>query len=179
MVIATKTGDRGLTSLACGTRVKKDNLRIEVCGTLDELNSYLGLSKSLLRSREAKRLIDEVERDIFTIGSEIACGKSSVHKIKRRIGQKNIKGLDLFIEKLEARCKRRISSFILPGENTLSAELDIARSIARRAERRIVTLKNKGMLKNKYVLIYLNRLSDILYLLARSCEKKKRRLTKR
>ena len=175
MRISTKTGDGGLTSLLYGGRVKKASLRIEACGALDELNSFLGLNKSLLNNRQAKRLIDKIQRDLFIIGSEIATSASSVHKLHRRIKKEDIKTLELFIEKLEKKDKVKKFSFVLPGRNTISAQLDIARTVARRAERRTATLKNKGMLKNKYILMYLNRLSDLLFLLARSCEKKRRK----
>ena len=171
MKISTKTGDCGTTSLLYGRRVKKDNLKIEVCGTLDELNSFLGLCKNLLKDRTSKRLIKCVQQDLFTIGSEVACHKTDVRRLKKKINRRNIRGLELFIEKLEK--KHKTAKFVLPGGNSLSALLDVARTIARRAERRIVTLKKKGILNNKYILIYLNRLSDLLYLLARSCEKKR------
>ena len=170
MKISTKSGDNGLTSLLCGERVRKDNLRVEMCGALDELNSFLGLSKSLLKDRAARRLIGKVQQDLFAIGSEIAASISYAYKLPNRIEEANVRGLELFIEKLEKKCRSKRSSFILPGKNTLSATLDIARSIARRAERRTVTLSNRGKLKNKHIIIYLNRLSDLLYLLARSCE---------
>ena len=175
MRIITKTGDDGQTSLFYSGRVKKSCLKVEVLGALDELNSFLGLSKSLLKDRAVKRLIDRVQRDLFTIGSEIACGKTSLYKLKKRIEPKNIKSLESFAEKTEKKCKFKKCPFVLPGENTLSSTLDVARTVARRAERRIVALKNRGMLKNKYILIYLNRLSDLLYLLARSCETRGKR----
>jgi cob(I)alamin adenosyltransferase len=170
MSIVTKRGDSGLTSLLCGSRVRKDDLRIEACGALDELNSFLGLSKSLSRYRAAKKIIDTAQRDLFVIGSEIASGKFS-YRLKKRIGQENIEALESTIERLEKDYKTKRLSFIIPGENSLSAIFDIARTVARRAERRTVTLKNKGMIKNKHIIIYLNRLSDLLYLLARSYEK--------
>ena len=165
MKISTKTGDRGMTSLVCGRRVKKDNLRIEVCGTLDELSSFLGLCKNLLRNETTKRSITKIQRDLFVIGSEIACHRKTAHRLKKKIKQGNVRGLELFIEKLEKGYKAR--GFVLPGRSTSSAILDVARTVARRAERRIVTLKKKGIPINKYILIYLNRLSDLLFLLAR------------
>ena len=167
MKISTKTGDRGKTSILYGGRVKKSCLRIEVCGILDELNSFLGLSKSLSKDIATKRSINTIQRDIFTITSEAACAKSSAHKLKKKIGEKNIKALESSIEKLEKKNRSGRSSLSIPGKNTLSATLDVSRTVARRAERRIVAMKDKGMLKNNDILIYLNRLSDLLYLLAR------------
>ena len=172
MPITTKTGDNGKTSLLYGSRVRKDNLRIEICGILDELNSFLGLAKSLLKDKALKKLINKVQGELFVIGGEVAAGKSS-SKLRRKIGQKNIKGLELFIEKLEKKRKLKEHTFVLPGGSTISAILDVARAIARRAERRIATLRNKGMLKNRHILIYLNRLSDLLYLTARRLARKK------
>ena len=172
MSIVTKGGDSGLTSLLCGSRVRKNDLRIEACGALDELNSFLGLSKSILKDRTAKKLIARIQKDIFVICSEIAASTASVYnRLHKRIEQRDITNLELSIEKLEKRCKSKRTSFVLPGKNTLSAALDVARSISRRAERRMVSLKNKGRLKNRYIIIYLNRLSDLLFLLARCFER--------
>lgn len=175
MKISTKTGDNGSTSLLYGGRIRKDSLRVEACGTLDELCSFLGLCKSLLKNRQEKSLIEKLQTDLFVICSEIATKTSFLHKLKRRLGKKDINYLESIIEKLEKRCKLRCC-FLLAGENTLSATLDIARTIARRAERRTVTLKKKEMVKNISILAYLNRLSDLLYLLARSHEKKHQKM---
>lgn len=176
MGISTKTGDSGLTSLRFRGRVKKYDLRIEACGVLDELSSFLGLSKSLLKDKLAKKLIDGVQQDLFIIGSEIATGKSYVNKLEKRIRQEDVRNLELIIARLEKKYRVTIFSFVLPGENTLSAVLDISRTFARRAERRIVTLVNTRMIKNRQIQVYLNRLSDLLYLLARSYEKKRGRI---
>ncbi len=171
MPITTKTGDSGITSLLYGARVRKDNLRIEICGILDELNSFLGLGKSLLKNRALRKLIEGVQRKLFMIGSEIAAG-TSPHKLQKRIGQKDIKSLESVIAKLEKKRRLKKFLFVIPGGNTISATLDIARAIARRAERRIVTLRHRGTIKNHFILVYLNRLSDLLYLVARDIAKK-------
>ena len=176
MKISTKTGDSGLTSLLYGGRVKKDNLRIEVCGALDELCSFLGLCKSLLKNKEAKKIIEKVQTDLFVIVSEIAVKTSSLGKLRRRLNKKDINYLESMIARLEKRYKSRKCCFLLPGENTISATLDIARTISRRAERRMVTLGKKGMVKNISILAYLNRLSDLLYLLARSHGRKQQKV---
>jgi cob(I)alamin adenosyltransferase len=175
MRIYTKTGDRGATSLLYGGRVKKSCLRVEICGILDELNSFLGLGRSLLKGKTIKKLIAHIQKDIYMMCTEIATHTPSVHKLKKRINVQNVKSLESLIDKLEKKNKAKISGFILPGKNTLSAALDVARSIARKVERRAVILRNKGMLKNRYILAYLNRLSDLLYLLARSYEKRKKK----
>ncbi len=170
MRISTKTGDCGTTSLLYGRRAKKDSLRIETCGALDELNSFIGLCKNLLKDKEWKKLIVKIQEDIFTIGTETACSRRDTYKIKKRIGDREVRALESCIEKLEKRC--RCDKFVLPGANTLSAHFDVARTIARRAERRAVALKNRRQFKNRYIIIYLNRLSDLLFLLARCCDKR-------
>lgn len=170
MRISTKTGDCGTTSLLYGKRVKKDCLRMEACGALDELNSFLGLCKNLLKDKKWKDMLVNIQQDVFTIGSEAACRRSDAVKLKNRIGNKEVKDIEAYIERFERRWKRR--GFVLPGSNTLSAHFDIARTIARRAERRMVALSDRRQAGNRYALIYLNRLSDLLFLLARCCGKR-------
>ena len=167
MPITTKKGDDGSTSILYGKKVRKDNLRIEANGILDELNSSLGLSKSLSKKRKIKGLISRIQENLSTVASEIAANPASACKLKKRIGQKDIKTLESLMKKLENKCKGKKGTFVLPGENSASAVLDICRSIARTAERRIATLENKKMIKNHHILVYLNRLSDLLYILAR------------
>ena len=172
MKISTKTGDNGSTSLLYGGRVRKDSLRLEACGTLDELCSFLGLCKSLLKNRQEKSLIEKAQTALFVINSEITTETSSLGRLKRRLNKKDVNYLESIIEKLEKKYKPRQWHFLLPGENTISAALDIARTVTRRAERRVVTLKKKKIVKNVSILAYLNRLSDLLYLLTRFYEKK-------
>ena len=105
MPITTKTGDRGNTSLFYGGRVRKDDLRIEANGILDELSSFLGLSKSLLKNKKQKNAIGGIQRDIIPISAEIATDANSVKKLRRRIKKADIRGLELFIEKLEKKRK--------------------------------------------------------------------------
>jgi cob(I)alamin adenosyltransferase len=176
MGITTKTGDHGFTSLCCPGRITKDNLLIEACGSLDELCSYLGLSKSLIRDKSKKKLIERVQRDLFLIGSEIASARNRSGKSQLIIDASQIKCLEENIAELERKLKLKSGKFFLPGENFLSALLDVARAITRRLERRIVSLERKGILKNRQIIIYLNRLSDLLFLFARVYEKNHRQL---
>ena len=171
MSIVTKTGDSGTTSLLHGRRVKKTSLWIEIFGLLDEINSFLGLAKSLIRERAIKKIIEKIQKELFVIGREVGTAVSSLTSLKRRISSGDIRSLELSIERLEKKFKRK--GFILPGKNTVSAHLDVTRSLVRRLERRMLTLKNKKMLKNNDIAIYLNRLSDLVYLLARAHDKKK------
>jgi cob(I)alamin adenosyltransferase len=176
MSITTKKGDRGFTSLFWGERVKKDHIRVETYGTLDELCSFLGLAKSMIRNKNIKKLIEDIQKDLFVIGAEIATKPRFINRLKKRIDNGSVRLLEENIRDLERRIGFEGCCFLLPGENFISALFDVSRTIARRTERRTVTLKNKGILKNRYALIYLNRLSDLLYLLARAYEKRHKKV---
>ncbi len=153
----------------------KDHLRIEICGNLDELNSYLGLSKSLIKTKKIKKIIESIQKDLFIIGSEIATEILFINKLKQRIDCKFIKRLEECIDQLEKTRPLTKGCFCLPGKNLPSSTMDIARTITRRLERRVVSLKKRKQLKNGFILIYLNRLSDLLYLLAHKPKKKSSR----
>lgn len=172
MGITTKMGDKGETSLYGGGIVSKDHIIIETCGSLDELSSFLGLAKGLLKDKQAKSIIVSIQHDLFIVGAEVSCKAGLASKLKKRIGPGHVADLDKVISGFEKKNKLR-NSFCLPGENSVSAILDVSRAITRRAERMVVTMKKKELLNNWHILIYLNRLSDLLYLLARACEKNK------
>jgi cob(I)alamin adenosyltransferase len=174
MGIVTKTGDKGTTSLYCSARVDKDDIRIETCGTLDEVSSFLGMAKSLVKEREFKDIIEVVQKDLLLIGTEVATRREFVNKLKKRICDKEVRCLEEKIEALECGGRLRFAGFSMPGENAVSSAFDIARAVARKAERRSAALLKQKMLSNRNVLIYLNRLSDLLFLLARSQEKNKK-----
>ncbi len=176
MSIVTKRGDKGRTSLYKGSPVSKDHIRIEVCGTLDELCSCLGMSKSLAKDNRIKEIIRSIQEDLFIIGAEVATEPYFVKKLKRRIDDAYVHRIERLIERAETEKAFDVCSFCLPGEDLVSSTLDMARAIARKAERRMVSLKNRNMMNNKSILVYLNRLSDLLYLLARSCEKTHRKV---
>ncbi|MFH1519384.1 MAG: cob(I)yrinic acid a,c-diamide adenosyltransferase [Candidatus Omnitrophota bacterium] len=170
MSIVTKKGDKGKTGLWQGPRVSKDHIRIEACGTLDELSSCLGLSKSMIKDRQAKKIIEDIQKNLFILGTEIVTETKSLNKLKQRIDNSFIGCIDKIIKGLEDEKNLKIGCFQLPGENTLASSLDICRAVTRRAERRVITLSRKKLLRNKYILTYLNRLSDLFYLLARKFE---------
>ncbi|MBU4377370.1 MAG: cob(I)yrinic acid a,c-diamide adenosyltransferase [Candidatus Omnitrophica bacterium] len=174
MSITTKTGDKGVTSLLFGGLDKKDSPRMECCGALDELCSFLGLAKSVAKDKFAKALLEKVQNDLFVACSEVATKKSFIHKLNKRLGNNEIAYLESLIKALEKKYISKRCSFILPGENTFSAMLDVARAAARKAERKVVALKREKILKNPFAIVYLNRLSDLLFLMARSYEKPKR-----
>ena len=176
MSIVTKKGDKGMTSLYRGGQVSKDNIRVEAYGTLDELCAFLGLSRSLIKERKTGHLIQSIQQDLFVVGAEIATKSSFISKLERKIDKRDTDCLGEAIAALEKKSTFKECCFYLPGENLIASTLDIARTVARRAERRVVTLKRRGLLLNPFIIIYLNRLSDLLYLLARSYEKKHRKL---
>ena len=172
MGIVTKTGDSGKTSLCCGKRVDKDDIRVEICGALDEASSFLGLAKNGLRSQKAKRVIHSIQKELIVLCAEAATSAKGLGKIDKRIDANSICFLEKEIDALERKRAVKIRAFCIPGYGAASSALDVARAVIRRAERRSVTLLKKGMVKNSNIIIYLNRLSDLLYLLARSNEEK-------
>jgi cob(I)alamin adenosyltransferase len=172
MSIVTKRGDKGLTSLCRGKRVMKDHAIIEANGSVDELCSHLGTAKSLIKNTATKRMLESVQRDLLVMCAEIATDTRCVRFLKNRVDASSIKRLDEIIRKIEKRDVLKSGRcFYLPGQDFVSSILDVARSVSRRAERRVVTLKKRHMLKNVHITAYLNRLSDMLYLLVRCHER--------
>jgi cob(I)alamin adenosyltransferase len=181
MKIYTKTGDKGLTGLIGGKRVPKSDIRIIAYGSVDELNSYIGLSISLLSKHNThlsstsspsfSDIIDTLSRiqnELFVIGSDLAdpdLSKSSV-----RVQSDMVTVLENDIDKYEKELSP-ITYFILPGGSIESSSLHIARSIARRAETNVAKLFLEDMINN-LVLVYLNRLSDLLFVLSRTINKR-------
>ncbi|HET8829779.1 MAG TPA: cob(I)yrinic acid a,c-diamide adenosyltransferase [Pelobium sp.] len=165
MKIYTKTGDKGYTSLIGGTRVPKHHLRIESYGTVDELNSYIGLIKDQDILQEDQDVLKEIQDRLFTVGSTLA---SDPEKSRMQIPDL----LDADIELLEKQMDEMntflppLKHFILPGGNTTASYCHIARCVCRRAERLAVHLAETEFVDEK-VIIYLNRLSDYLFTLSR------------
>lgn len=167
MKIYTKTGDNGTTSLIGGTKVSKSHLRIEAYGTVDELNSYIGLCKDLLTDAKGQKILLEVQDRLFTIGSALAC--DPIKEPKMRIPDLNEPDIELLEKEIDEMNETipEMKSFILPGGHTTLSHLHIARCICRRAERCCVRLENeKGEIEN-IIIKYLNRLSDYLFVLSR------------
>ena len=167
MKIYTKTGDKGQTSLYDGTRVDKDSIRVESYGTIQELNSYIGLGMHQINEEEHKVLFN-IQRDLFYIGSELAT--KNTEKLNKVVTDNDIKNLENIIDKYMGEAKG-IDSFIIPGTSLASAHLHIARTICRRAERIIISL-SKIEEVNPMLIKYINRLSDALYAIARYSEDK-------
>jgi len=163
--IYTKTGDEGDTSLFGGKRVHKDDLRLEAYGTIDELNSAIGSCRAFNAHTEIDSLLAEIQNDLFILGADLATPQSSSTKEIRRIGLVDITRLEQHIDSLESRLSP-LSTFILPGGAKSAVLLHVARTICRRAERRIVSLARHESIGTAPIM-YTNRLSDLLFVLAR------------
>ena len=165
--IYTKTGDKGTTSLIGGTKVSKAHLRIEAYGTVDELNSYIGLCKDLLTDKNSIPVLQEVQDRLFTIGSALACDPEKETKMKiPDLKEEDIRVLEKEIDKM-SKLLPAMKSFILPGGHPTVSHLHIARCICRRAERCCVRLEEEKHEVEPVITKYLNRLSDYLFMLAR------------
>lgn len=164
MAIYTKKGDRGETSLydpasSQVTRISKDSSKVDAIGTIDELNSSLGIATSFCEDARHRSRIESIQADLLRIGSILAGGPL-------RFSESKVKSLEREIDKLEAKLPV-LANFILPGGTPLSAHLHLARSIARRTERAVVALSKEEKVSPS-ILSYLNRLSDLLFMLARA-----------
>jgi len=165
--IYTKTGDKGDTALIGGTKVPKSHLRIEAYGTIDELNSYIGLCKDLLVDKHNRNLLQEIQDRLFTIGSSLACDPEKEPKMRIP----DLKETDITL--LEDEMDRMNESvapmkfFILPGGHPTLSHLHIARCVCRRAERCCERLQHENAEVAPIVIKYVNRLSDYLFVLGR------------
>ncbi|MGA9775446.1 MAG: cob(I)yrinic acid a,c-diamide adenosyltransferase [Candidatus Dormiibacterota bacterium] len=172
MSIVTKGGDAGETSLLYGGRVPKDDPRTEAYGSLDEAISAMGLARSLCSQPPVAQALLELERECFTVGAELATDPDERAKLEKHfpvLGAGAADKLEERVHHLEAEVGLP-PGFVLPGGTPGAAALDLARSLTRRAERRAVTLQRAGQLGNPEVVRYLNRLSDLLFMLARQEE---------
>ena len=166
--IYTKTGDKGKTSLIGGTKVLKSHWRIESYGTIDELNSHIGLLRDLIEIDDTGRaVLHEVQDRLFTIGSSLACDPEKEPKMKIP----DLKELDIvFLEMEMDRMNDELpemKSFIIPGGHVALSQAHVTRCVCRRAERTCVFLQHQGEFVDELVIKYLNRLSDYLFMLSR------------
>ncbi len=167
MKIYTKTGDKGTTSLIGGTKVSKAHLRIEAYGTVDELNSYIGLCKDLLTDTHSKGILQEIQDRLFTIGAALACDPEKETKMKiPDLKEEDINLLEQEIDNMNETLPS-MKSFILPGGHLTVSHIHIGRCICRRAERCCVRLESAQNEIEPIIIKYLNRLSDYLFVLAR------------
>lgn len=165
MKIYTKTGDDGTTSLFSGGRVAKDDLRVEVYGTVDELNSVIGFIRTYELPEPMQDWLITIQNTLFVVGSDLATPLESTPAWLVRLDDAPAKQLELWIDAMDEQLPR-LNAFILPAGHPAAAQTHIARTIARRAERLCVSAHHTTPL-NTEVLIYLNRLSDFFFTLAR------------
>lgn len=165
--VYTKTGDKGSTALIGGARVAKDHIRIEAYGTVDELNSFLGVVTDQLGDEEINEWILEIQDRLFTIGSSLATDPGKTPKMKLPdLHDSDIEWLEKKIDLMDDELPQ-MKSFILPGGHIAASHAHVARCVCRRAERLCVHMQNNDEFVAEDVLKYLNRLSDFLFVLAR------------
>ncbi len=165
--IYTKTGDKGKTSLIGGTKVSKGHPRIESYGTVDELNSHVGLISDLVQDESCKNILREIQDRLFTIGSLLACDPEKETSLKLPgLVEKDVKLLESEIDRMNESLEE-MKSFILPAGHVTVSSIHIARCVCRRAERACVNLQENKEELDRLIIIYLNRLSDYLFMLAR------------
>lgn len=166
MKIYTKTGDTGETGLFAGPRVLKDDIRIEAYGDVDELNAWLGLTRAEGPTSQIDSVLARVQHELFVIGAELATPDPDRHHM-RLIGDAHIAALEAAIDRSEGMLPP-LKEFVLPGGTKIASKLHIARCVCRRAERHVVTLAQRESTADFGTVIrYLNRLSDLLFVLAR------------
>ncbi len=169
MKIYTRTGDNGTTSLFGAGRVKKDDPRVEAYGTIDELNSILGVARAVSKSDEISEIIQEVQNYLFTLGADLATPLNVESRKVKRISRSDVERIEIFIDEIDSKLEP-LKNFILPGGTFLASLLHFARTVCRRAERRIVYLSEREKI-NEQVIPFVNRLSDLLFVLARYANK--------
>ena len=165
--IYTKTGDKGTTSLIGGTKVSKSNIRIESYGTVDELNSWIGVISDSINDSQTRLTFKEIQDRLFTIGSSLACDPEKESKLKLPdLHESDVAFLESKIDRMN-EVLQPMQAFILPGGATAVSFAHVARCVCRRAERICVAMQVENMDIQPLVIMYLNRLSDYLFVVAR------------
>ncbi len=170
MSIVTKTGDQGMTALMYNRRVSKNHPRVEAYGTVDELTASLGLAKASAREGFVRDCLQFIQKDLITVMGELATATEDLARFVKDgytiVSPAMTARLDDAVKELEAQ-NLKFSGWAIPGGNLGAAALDVARTVCRRAERGVCALHSQGQLQNAEIIVYLNRLSDLLWLLAR------------
>jgi cob(I)alamin adenosyltransferase len=171
--IATRTGDAGTTSLLYGQRVPKDHPQIEAVGMLDELNAAIGFAKATRPAGADCAELERIQKEFVGLMGEISCAESDAARHAgskfARLGEGELARIDAAVAAVEAR-RPKFDGWATPGANVHAAALDLARTAARRAERQLVSLGGHGKTVRPVLLQYVNRVSDLLWLLAREAE---------
>jgi cob(I)alamin adenosyltransferase len=174
MSIATKTGDDGTTALMYGRRVPKTHPRIEACGAVDELNAALGLARAPAKHDFVRNNLLAIQKDLIVLMGETGVVTEDLPRYVKDgypvVKPEMTAKLDALVREIEAQ-KINFKGWVTPGETMNAATLDAARTVCRRAERRVCALKESGGLRNAEIVVYLNRLGDLLWLFARWVEK--------
>ena len=169
MSIATKHGDKGDTGLIGGARVSKADPRVEAYGTVDELGAAMGFARSICEDAEVRELTKSIQRELFTVAGAIASPKGGAESVTTYVSPEMVEALTAHVTRIEAT-PGLLSDWSLPGDHAAAAAYDVARTVCRRAERAVVRLSETGVELNPHVVPYLNRLSDLLWLLGRLLE---------
>ena len=164
--VTTKVGDNGYSSLFSGEKVLKNAPRLEAYGDLDELTSILGIARHQVKTPQLAKMILTIQRDLYRIAAELATTEKKLAQLKERVDETFLKELEFLRAELESSVSIP-EDFIVPANSLAAAYLDHARAVSRRCERRAVTLFQQKDITNSVVIIWINRLSDILYLMAR------------
>jgi ATP:cob(I)alamin adenosyltransferase len=164
MSIVTRTGDEGMTGLWSGERVRKEDPRVEAYGTVDELDSVIGEAKHWLKRVDCRRMADELQRDLYRVAGQLATRTGSFSKPMTDADEARLSG---YVAAFEEEIP--LNGFVVPGSTLQSAKLDVARTVCRRAERRVVELSRDADVPGPLVR-YMNRLSDLLFMMARAEE---------
>ena len=171
--IATRTGDDGTTGLIYGQRIPKDHPQAEVVGALDEFNAALGLAKATCPAADRRADLEKIQQDLVALMGEMACAETDATRYLEskfaKVGTAELARLDAAVAAIEAR-QPKFDGWATPGANQHAAALDLARTLARRAERRMVTLRSHGRTVRPVLLQFINRASDLLWLMAREAE---------
>lgn len=169
MSIATKHGDKGDTGLIGGARVSKADVRVEAYGTVDELGASMGFARSICDDAEVRELTKAIQRELFTVAGAIASPSGGQESKTTYVMPEMVEALTAHVTRIEAT-EGILSDWSLPGDHAAAAAYDVARTICRRAERAVVRLSETGVEVNPHVVPYLNRLSDLLWLMGRLLE---------
>jgi cob(I)alamin adenosyltransferase len=173
MSIVTKTGDAGTTGLMYNRRVSKCHPRVEAYGAVDELNAALGLARAAAKEALVREQLERIQRDLVLLMGEMATAVEDLPRYVKDgyslVSAEMTASLEGVVKELESR-NLRFRDWVMPGASVGSAALDLARTTCRRAERRVCSLHEAGQLQNPEIIIFLNRLSDLLWLLARWAE---------
>ena len=162
--IFTRFGDRGQTKLLSGETVAKDELRVNTYGAVDELQSHLGMARSLIREESLRAILHALQKDLFVAGAELASTRKRLSQLGNRLTTKDVTKLEAWIDEIAEQFGMP-GGFVIPGASPESAALHVARSVCRRVERLIISL-NRSTGTYKELIVYFNRLSDLLFVLA-------------